>query len=474
MKRQLLVLLPLLFLNSYVSTPQADAAVIRLPATGQTTIYVASDDGALRKGAAWPIPRFTDNGNGTVTDNLTGLVWLKNAGCTDTVGGIAGGYMTWANALTFSNSLASGKCGLTDGSSAGQWRLPNVVELESLIDLSNYNPALPSKHPFISVQNGASYWSSTTDAYNTGSASINPTAWGVSMGYGLVNGFNKNYYPWVWPVRGGEPGPAGDSTLPVISAFIMPTTSTSPTVPITTLTATDNVGVTGWCLTETNDNNGCSFSDTKPDSYTFASGGDKTLYAWATDAAGNISAGASRNVIIPPQRRLSVTVSGQGSITSAPQNGGAISCNGSGAGCATTFPYNSVVVLTATRTASSLFSNWGDACSGTGKTCKLTMDADKSATATFIPLPPVMQDGTQDYYKTLLAAYNAATPGSAVTWLLQQHDFPENLTIDKAIGINLKGGYDSSFGGNSGNYSTLHGTITVGLGTLAVENILVY
>ena len=34
-----------------------------------------------QKGVAWPNPRFTDNGNGTVTDNLTGLIWLKNANC---------------------------------------------------------------------------------------------------------------------------------------------------------------------------------------------------------------------------------------------------------------------------------------------------------------------------------------------------------------------------------------------------------
>lgn len=49
--------------------------------TGQTTSYGTRDDGALQKGVAWPNPRFTDNANGTVTDNLTGLIWLKNANC---------------------------------------------------------------------------------------------------------------------------------------------------------------------------------------------------------------------------------------------------------------------------------------------------------------------------------------------------------------------------------------------------------
>ena len=75
---------------------------------------------------AWPSPRFTDNGNGTVTDNLTGLIWLKNASCY--------GQMPWTNALNVANALASGSCGLTDGSIAGAWRLPNVREMQSLID----------------------------------------------------------------------------------------------------------------------------------------------------------------------------------------------------------------------------------------------------------------------------------------------------------------------------------------------------
>ena len=46
--------------------------------TGQTVYYSTGDDGYFEKGVAWPAPRFTDNGDGTVTDNLTGLIWLKN------------------------------------------------------------------------------------------------------------------------------------------------------------------------------------------------------------------------------------------------------------------------------------------------------------------------------------------------------------------------------------------------------------
>jgi hypothetical protein len=104
-----------------------------VPQTGQTTSYAARDDGAIRAGVVLPSPRFTDNGDGTVRDNATGLIWLKNANCF--------GLRTWAQASMLANNLANGQCGLTDGSSAGDWRLPNIRELLSLVDFSRFTPA---------------------------------------------------------------------------------------------------------------------------------------------------------------------------------------------------------------------------------------------------------------------------------------------------------------------------------------------
>jgi len=172
-----------------------------VPKTGQTTAYPPGnrDDGDLEKGVAWPIPRFTDNGNGTVTDNLTGLIWLKNANCTDTVGSIvkSTGTLTWTNALTWSNNLASGDCGLSDSSSAGEWRLPNMRELYSLIDFSQYNPPLPNDRPFENVESDY-YWSSTTDEHEPAKA------WYVYLVKGDVLYDPKTYGYYVWPVRGGQ------------------------------------------------------------------------------------------------------------------------------------------------------------------------------------------------------------------------------------------------------------------------------
>jgi len=175
------------------TAPPAPPAAIQLPRTGQATSYGTSDDGALQEGVAWPSPRFTDNSDGTVTDNLTGLVWLKNANCFSTV--------AWTVALADANSLASGACGLTDGSAAGQWRLPNINELESLVsaDPSNLSTWL-SLQGFGNVT-FANYWSSTTVAGTAGDA------WSLSAGSGGWDGYDKsNSSPisnYVWPVRSG-------------------------------------------------------------------------------------------------------------------------------------------------------------------------------------------------------------------------------------------------------------------------------
>jgi hypothetical protein len=170
-----------------------------VPKTGQTISYATGDDGDLEMGVDWPSPRFTDNGDGTVTDNLTGLVWLKNANCAAFFSGdaTAQNSRNWSNALTAANSLAGGYCGLTDGSSAGDWRLPNVRELQTLIDYGEYSPALPDGHPFTGVQSGY-YWMSTTRAVSTSSA------WSMRMDYGNVYDGDKDHEHYVWAVRGGQ------------------------------------------------------------------------------------------------------------------------------------------------------------------------------------------------------------------------------------------------------------------------------
>lgn len=169
------------------ANPKVPAPV---PRTGQTTSYMLTDDGYLQGGVEWPNPRFIDNGDGTVTDNLTGLVWLKNASCI--------GMRTWYRALVWDcKRLATGLCGLTDNSIPGDWRLPNIEELLSLVDRGQFSPALPSENPFTGVQ-ASYYWSSTTSVSNT------RFAWYLWFEDGFSDFDPKSSMHYVWPVRGGQ------------------------------------------------------------------------------------------------------------------------------------------------------------------------------------------------------------------------------------------------------------------------------
>ncbi len=175
----------------YVWPVRGGRGKIGLPKTGQTSSYGGGDDGALQKGVAWPAPRFANNNDGTVTDNLTGLIWLQNANCL--------GSETWTAALSSANTLADNSCGLTDGSVAGDWRLPSRKELKSLIDYSKSSPALPAGHPFSNVQSDG-YWSSTTYAPSISASDV----WGVRMSDGYMGNGAKDGSGYVWPVRGGQ------------------------------------------------------------------------------------------------------------------------------------------------------------------------------------------------------------------------------------------------------------------------------
>lgn len=92
-----------------------------------------------------------------------------------------------------------------------------------------------------------------------------------------------------------------DITAPSLLSFTLPATSSSLTVPVTGLTASDNVGVTGYMITEnaiTPSATAAGWSSSAPASFTFSSAGSKIAYAWAKDAAGNISAQRSATVTI--------------------------------------------------------------------------------------------------------------------------------------------------------------------------------
>jgi hypothetical protein len=203
-----------------------------LPKTGQTTCYEttgdydpcdcgstewcpAGQDGDWQMGIDPLTPRFTNNNDGTVTDNMTGLIWLQNANCQGTEYG-----SNWFNAMSNVAELnATGEMIGTDsvrrncgdisngGSHQTDWRLPNVREMHSLIDYGVDHPSLTIGHPFENVYSRW-YWTSTTHLTYHGNA------WFVSMWGGRVFHLGKNatyhvedplnYRLYIWPVRGGQ------------------------------------------------------------------------------------------------------------------------------------------------------------------------------------------------------------------------------------------------------------------------------
>jgi hypothetical protein len=182
-----------------------------VPQTGQTTCWrlgggqISCDepegigqDGDIQAGVAWPTPRFSDRGNGTVRDNLTGLIWLQDADCFSS--------RPWTQALTLANTLASGTCGLTDGSRAGDWHLPNIRELVSLMDYGHADPALTPGHPFVNVAPPGSqhdYWSSTIRMAPASVDLAIPFIIRLEEGLVLFGGLPPAIFR-VWPVRGGN------------------------------------------------------------------------------------------------------------------------------------------------------------------------------------------------------------------------------------------------------------------------------
>ncbi len=199
---------------------QFDAqGVARLRRTGQATCYAEGgavvacgtgvsegQDGALQLGVNWPSPRFTNNGDGTVTDHLTGLVWLQDANCDR-------GRLDWVEALTFAKTLFDGSsdhnggdCGLSDGSLSGEWRLPNPIELQSLFHYGISFPAIPNTagtgqwsegDPFTNVKDDF-YWTSGSFHDSPG------IGWLCNLSYGSVR-YGSKLGSWrAWPVRGGR------------------------------------------------------------------------------------------------------------------------------------------------------------------------------------------------------------------------------------------------------------------------------
>jgi len=180
--------------GSYMVWPvrNSDDNKIRIYKTGQHLCYDENghtidckntgQDGEHQTGNPWVNPQFSKI-NGTVYDHQTGLTWDRHSS-------YGAHPLDWEDAFGTVDKMNSKTMhGFND------WRLPSIIELESLTDMGQHSPALPDGHPFDDVQEF--YWSSTTSRYDS------RYAWVLYMKDGAVGvGFKPLTEFFVRAVRG--------------------------------------------------------------------------------------------------------------------------------------------------------------------------------------------------------------------------------------------------------------------------------
>ena len=191
------------------------SGTVVLPHTGQTTCYDSTgvvvpcadvgQDGDTRSGAPRPEPRFKDHGEGTITDELTGLMVLKDGNCFP--------FQDWQTALKtvkdFNNNPGTYAC-KDNTANYIDWYIPNNVELESLLNAQYADSATCLNNQGFLDMKGFPYWSSTTDTLFPSESKT------VDLSIGDVYRQDKqNTHVWI-PVRNGiktSPDPSYPANL---------------------------------------------------------------------------------------------------------------------------------------------------------------------------------------------------------------------------------------------------------------------
>ncbi|MGE0918341.1 DUF1566 domain-containing protein [Trichlorobacter lovleyi] len=204
-KHRLFLFFLFTILNSPFFIP--NSAQAGLPDTGQTKCYNSGGTeipcaGTGQDGAYSINPMsFADNGNGTITDNNTGLTWQKcSMGQNNdaTCSGSAVTYNWYQASGTYDasyNPSTISVCGSLSLAGSG-WRLPTKKELMGIVDYSIPSPGPTIQQAIFPNTVSAFYWASPTITGNTN------LVWYVHFGYGGVVFGSKSYTYYVRCVRG--------------------------------------------------------------------------------------------------------------------------------------------------------------------------------------------------------------------------------------------------------------------------------
>jgi len=379
---------------------------ISLPDTGQTKCYQSVNpyaeipcDGTGQDGAYTINPMsYTDNGNGTITDNVTGIMWQKEDDNTN--------YNWYQASGTYHatyNPSSQDVCGSLVLGGYSDWRLPAKKELVSIVDYSIPFPGPTINTTYFPNTNSGSYWSSNSVVFDPGGG------WYVGFIYGDANVDSKVGSIGVRCVRGNsylsqsftdnDNGTVTDSGTGLMWQQAEGGSMTWDNA-LSYCEGLSLGGYSDWRLPNikeleslTDDTRYNPAIDTNffPDAHA-------SYYCSSTTAAGHLNAaygvpfyGSAVNdacgrdgiynyvrCVRSAQFNLNISKSGTGSgtVTSSDEK---ISC---GSDCSEAYSSGTSVTLTATADTGSTFSGWSGDCTGTG-TCTVTMDADKTVTATF-------------------------------------------------------------------------------------------
>jgi hypothetical protein len=262
-----------------------------------------------------------------------------------------------------------------------------------------------------------------------------------------------------------------DTLAPLVTSFTLPSTNTL-TVPVSALAVTDNVGVTGYLVS---DNPAApNLSDPRwrgnpPASFTFTTYGDKTLYAWAKDLAGNISDRVTATcLIMDPAQQLETVITGwpanpmqysPSSFTfSSNRSEATFECsldNGSYFACVSPLYFGALA--NGSHTFSVRSKDGIGNYDGTPANFTWTVN---------VPIVQVLLNS----YRSVTEAYLAISDGDVLK--VKGIEFLEDLVLDRPIAVTLKGGFDSSYFSSTGT-SVIHGTLVVGSGTVTIDNIVI-
>ncbi|MBK1641535.1 hypothetical protein CKO12_06515 [Chromatium okenii] len=346
---------------------------------------------------------FVDNADGTVTQSNTGLMWAK---CSEGQSGTNctgdANTMDWSAALTAANNSNLG--GYND------WRLPNVKELQALVDYSRYSPAIDTTY-FPNMPSGADSW------FWSGSPNANYSnfAWNVNFndGYAVSNGRYDYFH--VRLVRGGQSFDpfaltvnktgsgaglvkSGDGKINCGSNCSSDFESGSSIILTATPDTSSGSTFSGWSGACTNKTGDCTVT---------------------MSAAQTVTA----NFNLLPSYKLSITKSGNGTVTSSPAG---INC---GTACSKQFTSGTAVTLTAKADTGGTFSKW-TGCTPIATNplqCTVTLTSNKTVTV-------ALNNGALGDLKITAIALTPTSPAA-------NSIFTAKITVKNQGTVTAAGGY---------------------------------